>query len=436
MNLLTKDVVIRLFRAARQRRTESSTKERRIQIFDAVVYTYLPLQLNPVPDRFPYSVELASLPAAGVEQITIETADYESDLASFIEGEQSMQRMRDRLLQMMSSNLRTLLTNPQSDIRIWWSSSTPELEDFPWELSAGSGLQRSFSRVVFLRGIPPATPIPAIPVAGEPRLAIVGRSYALPGWARSLATQYSEHVNISDKPLREGLEAAVQAGFELIHVFADGVVSSAFDGILYDHDAPRRMGDDRRNLAELHPGELSRMLSDSRVAVLALSRSEHTSPDLHYVGGRQVLSAFRAFAYLGACTFPLPTTVVELGPVPGGIMASFWQRFYEELVPNWHLTNALRSAQSSQPFAPPIALFCRHAGGKLFRQASSADVSQPMRIRQDFLRSEQLTRDLSSLTEQYKDLPDTILRLLKNETSRQLRLKRELDTWTDREEEL
>ena len=59
-----------------------------------------------------------------------------------------------------------------------------------------------------------------------------------------------------------------------------------------------------------------------------------------------------------------------------------------------------------------------------------------MRIRQDFLRSEQLTRNLSSLTEQYKDLPDTVLRLLKNETSRQLRLKRELDTWTDREEEL
>ena len=131
MNLLTKDVVIRLFRAARQRRTESPTNERRIQIFDAVVYTSLPLQLNPVPDRFPYSVELASLPAAGVEQITIETADYESDLASFIEGEQSMQCMRDRLLQMMSSNLRTLLTNPQSDIRIWWSSSTPSSKISP-----------------------------------------------------------------------------------------------------------------------------------------------------------------------------------------------------------------------------------------------------------------------------------------------------------------
>jgi hypothetical protein len=432
----SRDIVIRLFRAAQHRTAESEARERRSEYFDAAIYSELRLEIEGTPPNFRYHPSLSGLPLAGMEHVTLDGAGYEGDHASFIEGESSMRRMRERLLGSLSTNLRRLLTEPPSDIRVWWSSSTPEIDALPWELVAGPDLRRVSRRVVFLRGVPPRTPIPGLPVTANPRLATVCRRHLVPEWALVIERRFSEYVTVIDAPLRDGIAEAVRAGYELLHIFTDAIVSSACDGILYDAVLGAEPG--RQNEAELHPGELSRMLSGSRVALLSLSCIRHSSAEVQEFAGRRVLSAYRAFAYLGATSLPIPTTLAELGPIPDAEMASFWERFYSELMPGWHLTESLRKAQELLPFAPPVALFCRHAGGKLFRRADAGDSNQLMQVRKDLLLSEQLTRELSALSQKYgeDELPGSIANFLRSADSRKTRLRSELESWTDTSEEL
>jgi hypothetical protein len=223
----------------------------------------------------------------------------------------------------------------------------------------------------------------------------------------------------------------IDYGDAVVHVFSDGAISGALEGILYDHAATN----DR---ADLPPSELSHILSGSRVSVLTLSPDKHPTPDGIQIGGRRVLSAYRAFAYLGGSTLPLPTIMAPLGPVPDAMMATFWNRFYSGLLSSWHLTGSLHAAQQSSPFPLPMALFCRHAGGKLFQkdEGAAAVQSRPVEVRMELLQSEELTSGLGSLKEKYGELPDSVRELLDKETNRQVRLRSELGTWINTSEEL
>lgn len=427
-----KDVIVRLFRAARSRRAASGSGERNVQIFDAVLYSQLPLPGGSGSGEGKYPAELRGLPQTAIERVTVEAGNVETWHAKFLQERKGMEDMRLRLLEAMSPGLRDLVTEPPAEVRIWWSSATPELEDFPWELTVGDGTPSWQRRVAFLRGLPPEAPIPVLPVEGMPKLAVVGTPSMWPDWASKLSREFAAHVTVIDLPIREALQEAAQSRFELVHVFADGIVSGALEGILYDHDS-------RRTQAELHPGELSRILSGSRVALMALSTAEAPDPDMLLMGGHRVLSAYRAFAYLGAgISHPLPSMVAPLGPVPVSFFTEFWERFYTELIRGWHLTGALRNAHKAAPFPLPIALFCRHAGGRLFRSADAsiaATSSQPMQAREELMRSEQLTRDLAPL-KKYSDLPDSVKKLLEGESARQSRLRSELDTPSDGEDAL
>jgi hypothetical protein len=426
-----RDVIVRIFRAARSRTDESRSEEQHVHVFDAATYSHvsLPSQTRPKDTRYPQ--ELRSLPLACIERLTVPVSSYESHLASFLEGRRGMESMRQRLLEAMSPGLRELVMGPRSDVRIWWSSSTPELEDYPWELTLGPGEPDS-SRRVLLRGLPAENPIPTLPVRDYPRLAVLGTPAIWPDWAVRLKQEFQQYVTVLDQPLKEALEEAVRRKFEIVHIFSNGIVSSALDGILYDRDP-------RATVNEIYPGTLSHILSGSHVALMGLCYGDHDNGDTLMLAGRRVLSSYRAFAYLGASAAPLPSTIAPLGPVPEDAMANFWQRFYSELISNWHLTDSLRKAQAPLGFPLPIALYCRHGAGRLFRRVEESSISetQPMQVREELIRSEHLTRELSSLNEKYKGgLPDSVIRLFDSELKRQGKLRHELQSWITDEGEL
>jgi hypothetical protein len=423
-----KDVIVRVRPAVRQRTGNESGR----QIYDAFVYSPLTLVTPSMSSGTNFPQSFRDIPLAGIEQITVQPTSHQAYLASFLEGEKGLSSMRDRLLETMSNGLRNLLTKPSTDLRIWWSSSAPELDDFPWELTANSSGIGGAPQIVLLRGAPPETPIPVLPVDQSPRLAIMGAINRRPDWVNQLCAEFPQIAKPFNIPLRDALRQAAREGFELVHVFSDGIVSNALDGVLYDHDATS-------SRPELPPGELSNMLAGTRIAVLALSQANDTSPDALMLAGRSVLSAFRAFAYLGASNLPLPTVIAPLGPIPDEVTDRFWLTFYKELVTRWHLTRSLQEAQKSFSIGLPVALFCRHAAGRLFQLSESvAPVdNERMEVRQDFLQSQQLYATLAHLGKKYSNiLPRTVKEYMTTLEDRQTRLRETLDGWKPPGEEL
>jgi hypothetical protein len=421
------DVIVQIISAPRHR--GRTVDDGTLQIYDALIYSHLAVPARtPSHDRYPPS--LRNLPLRGVERITIQPERYSSWLARFLDGEKGLSMMRGQLLEAMSPGLVEMLTKAPVSIRVWWTSTMPELDEFPWELTVDAGRRQGEHRVAFLRGLPPVTPIPTMPIAGQPRLGVVGASQFWPEWARALIVEMGPAVTVFDGPLRESLAKAIAEGIEFVHLFADGMVSSALEGSLYDHGPTER--------PELPARELSQMLAGSRVAVLALSRAESPSPDVHQMAGRTVLAAYRAFVFVGGSPLPLPTVLAPLGPAPDSMMAEFWHTFYRSLTTSWHLTESLRTAHARFSFAAPIALFCRHAGGQLFQPAAVpvAAALEPMTVRTELLQSQEITQNLSRLTSKYgQDLPDAIKELFEKETSRQSRLRGELESWIPSGEE-
>jgi hypothetical protein len=94
-----------------------------------------------------------------------------------------------------------------------------------------------------------------------------------------------------------------------------------------------------------------------------------------------------------------------------------------------------------QTFTLPIAVFCRHAGGKLF-ETVPADTKEslaekPMQLWTELMESERLTRDLSQFNASYNiELPPKVKALFERETSRQSALRGALDNWIDPKDDL
>jgi hypothetical protein len=412
--------------------TRNAREERNVAGYDAVIYSQLPLPVETPRAMSRYKSVLRNLPMRGVERLDIHSKSEEL-LASFIEGEKSLPMMRDKLLGFMSDGLRRLLTEIPSSMRVWWATTTPELDDLPWELTVEAGRRDGAHRVAFLRGLPPETPIPTVPLAHEPRIGMIGARHLWPEWANVLEAKLGSAVVPIDGTLRAGFAQAVEQRIEFVHAFADGIVSSALEGLLFDHGVPSSSEGQR----EISVGELSSMLRNSCVAVLAFSRAEYRNPDVVEMAGREVPSAYRAFALIGNAARPLPTILAPLGPIPDREMTTFWSAFYTELRTSWHLTESLRRTQSKFSISMPVALFCRHAGGKLFEPVANESESQPMQVRADLLRSQQLTRELGRIKEKYNfDLPAGVNELLQKETSRQSDLLGTLDTFIKPSEEL
>jgi hypothetical protein len=419
------DVIIQTMSATRHGHKNPAPAE---AVYDAVIYSELPLNLaTPSLQRFPD--QLRGLPLRGVEQLRIQTKAFNDVLASFVEGEKGLGMMRDRMLETMSAPLRDLLTSAPLSMRIWWSNLAPELDELPWELTVEAGRRDAAHQVAFLRGVPPENPIPPLALEGTPRLGMIGAFRLWPAWAHDVAGRMGDSVKRFDGPFRQSLASVISEGVEFVHAFTDGIVSSALEGILFDHAA--------ESYPPLTPtGELSQILSSSRVVVLALSPAVNQDPDTVRIGGREVLGAYRSFTYIGTSPTSLPTILAPLGPVPDDQMARFWIAFYEELSSSWHLTESLRRAQARFPYSVPIALFSRHSGGKLFRHQPHESQARPLEERAELLKSESLTRLISQIGDKYGiDLPNSVQDLVQKENGRQAELRGNLDAWTNAEAE-
>lgn len=418
---LTEDVSSRLSEAKRS--------------YDALIYTNLQIPRLRRPDKPPPDQpgEIAGLPLAGQETLTVRWSHYQEYLAAFVEGEKRPAYMRERLLETMPDGLESIFSEPlptSQPVRLWWASDTPELEDLPWELVS----YRSRSdpeRFYFVRGLPPENPLPILPIGERLRLAFIHDPSFTPQPLQDAFNNLTGNIEVIDFPdfPRKALEQVVKEGYELVHLVADGIVSSAYEGILYFHGG-------RSTSPELSPGELSSMLRGSRVSMLTLSEQQYNSPDVINIGGQLVPSVYRAFAYLASSRLPLPSMVVPLGPLEPSDMHEFWNKFYNNLGETFSVQRAIARTRIRN-YPAPAGLFLRHLHEVLFRRQSAVAKSSqpdPSAIGAELQVSQNVIQQLKANRDLYGSLPESVSKFIESESARQEDLTTALDPWLTPEE--
>lgn len=418
---------------ARPPATEGGRLREAKQTYDVLIYANLPLPMISAARELPPGQPdaIAGIGFVGVEQIEVKWSHYKEYLAAFVEGIKVPEMMRERLVETMSPGLEELIYGPPlgpQTVRLWWSSDTPELEDLPWELLTQPG-RRNYppEKFSFVRGLPPETPVPILPLEGRPRLGFIHDPQFTPRPLLDALLQLDgpelEVVPMPEHP-RKSLERAVAQGFELLHVVADGVVSSAYEGILYFHGG-------RSTSPELPPRELSATLRGSRVSVLGLTGQDYSDPDTMTLGDWQVPSVYRAFAYLGGSRLPMPTVVAPLGPLPPEDLHRFWKHFYRGLADTFSPHRAMVRAQKAAG-PTPVAVFLRHPQPVLFRRvtdATPAPAADPTQLGAELQLSHELVQQLEVNSDLYGGLPESVRAFIVQESARQAEISSALDPW-------
>jgi hypothetical protein len=404
--------------------------------YDALVYTNLQIPKLKPSDKPPPGQpdKIVGLKYVGKERITVRWSRYLEYLAAFVEGDKAVSHMRERLLEAMPEGIESVFTSPPETnlpVRLWWASDTPELEDLPWELVTYSGRNCPAEKFSFVRGLPPETPSLILPVGERLRLAFIHDPSFTPHGLQEALNGLPPDIEVIDLPEfpRKALEQVAHEGYELVHIVADGVVSSAYEGILYFHGG-------RSTSPEISPGELSAMLRGSRATVLGLTEQDYSSPDTIEMGGQLVPSVYRAFAYLGSSRLPLPSVVAPLGPLKTDETNLFWKNFYSGLAETYNLHNAITRAQSGR-LPLPIALFLRHPHEVLFRRRPVTDApleADPTQIGAALQLSHELIEQLKAHNEEYGSLPAGVSEFIESESARQESLTTALDPWLTPEE--
>jgi len=405
--------------------------------YDALIYTNLQIPRLNLPETPPSGqpTEIAGLPLAGQETLTVRWSHYQEYLAAFVEGKKRPSYMRERLLETMPDGLESIFSEPlptSQPVRLWWASDTPELEDLHWELvsyRSGSDPERFY----FVRGLPPENPLPILPIGERLRLAFIHDPSYTPqplqdALKKLTLTENIEVIDFPDFP-RKALEQVTKEGYELVHLVADGVVSSAYEGILYFHGG-------RSTSPELSPGELSSILRGSRVSMLTLSEQQSASPDVINIGGRLVPSVYRAFAYLASSRLPLPTMVVPLGPLEPSDMHAFWNNFYFHLGESLSVQRAMARTRIRN-YPAPAGLFLRHLHEVLFRRqpaAARSSQADPNAIGTELQLSHDVVEQLKAHSELYGPLPESVSKFIESESARQGDLEEALVPWLTPEE--
>ena len=427
------EIVVRVVPAAHDaasRHAKRAGGEERLRRYHVLVYSdiaALRKEVKPPPGQ---STELARLPLAMVEDIRIHWGRYEEYLATFLMGDKLVEHMRYRLLETMSPDLERLFAGKPpapGRVRMWWCNESPELEDLPWELLLHGRVVAPDGDFRLVRGLPPDPAPPLVPIHGPLRLAVL-HDPANPhaDLIQALTSLLEVEVIPLTGPPREALKQVVDEQFELLHIIADGIVSLACDGVLWTHD---------RRRPELPSSEVSALLRGSNVSVLGLSAPESVSPDTVLIAGRQVPSAFRAFAYFGSAELPLPSVVAPLGPVQDQHLRHFWHRFYTALNDTFSLEQAIADACAAGP-PLPMALFLRHAHGRLFRRVrttrsgATAPVAAPSNLEAELQASQSLVAKLEALQTEFGAMPSSVNDFLQAEGAHQQRISAELEPWT------
>ncbi|WP_437984356.1 hypothetical protein [Sorangium sp. So ce117] len=315
------------------------------------------------PGGAPPPPEMEGLPLIGHEEICVTWLSYAEYLSIFYGGEEALLELRRRLVGSISRGLGAILRlRPRAPrrLRIWWSTESPELEELPWEILF-LGVHRP-PCLSIVRGIPGRVVPPLSLREGQPlRVAVVdptggapaSLSEALEGLGSSIEVAW-----IEEDDARNALSAAIQAGFEVIHVVADGMVPLGLEGLL------EFSGDEDDTLSPL---ELTSMLRGSSATILSL-----TPPEVPRVGHGGMPTVYHAFAHFGHQSGDGPTIAAQLGPMHPRVYREFWRAFYERLAVSLDVEDAMMAA-SQRPLLTPVVLFLRHRFGRQFtRQGDEA----------------------------------------------------------------
>ncbi len=438
------EVVVRIERVWDRERTRSS-KGDPLRDYRAYIYGTLPELQFPSVSTGDGS-QVAGLPLTAVESMSIDWGQYESYAASFAVGRKLAEHMRTQLFQALSSGLEGLLDGhiqAQDPLRIWWDCRAPELDQLPWELVAYRTGSRA-GRDVFVRGRPPATPPPVLPVGDTLRLAVI-QDAAAPDdvITRVLDGVPGLEVMVIHGEVRDAIREAADMQVELLHFVCDAYQTRSQEGVLYFPHAEER---------HLPVSELSRLLYGSRVTAIGLTSYRSTDVEQVHFGGKTIPAVYHGFASLAASNLGLPSVIAPLGPVEGGYydqVSPFWRRFYETLAQELSLERAMtRGYEGSEPL--PIAMWLRHPFRRCFRRDALADVYQVRKSERRGSRSDsteiepseaevafEVSQDLVKKLKGLKgigELPESVKKFLTEETERQTRLDEVLKPWLTEEE--
>jgi hypothetical protein len=425
------DVVVTIRSAERTRRGSQDSA----RTYDALIYTDLPALRSPGKIEPPPGAELSLCghPLASVESLSLHWDRYQNYLAQYLVELKSPQDMSYRLFDAMSPGLERLFSgsvNAGQPIRVWWSPEALELEDFPWELVAylAKG-PAEIERFSFVRGLPPATPPSLVPLEdGAPlRLALMAEA-ATPPTALETALKGIaglEIVRLSGSP-RGMLQQVARSNFDLLHVVCDGIASLAYDGILYFHGTPS---------AELTAQELSASLRPTRTVFMGLSSTYILNPDMVQIGGRDVPSCYRAFAYLSRMDLPLPSIMAPLAPAALPDAMRFWRAFYSQMAATLSIEQGAADARKRGPL--PVALYLRHPHKQQFRRRSAAEatlpgaINAPAELGAELEVSQRLVERLKIIADRSTGSLGGVQEFLNQETVHQERLASQLAPWRE-----
>jgi hypothetical protein len=420
-SLPANDIVIRI-RPDREMRSTPQIE----RTYQALFYTLLPLA-GPLEVSGAENWKGLSVCAAG--RMKILWQDYQTMLADLFDGIRGVEKLSQRMRDCFSSSMQILLDQiamTSGTRRIWWGSDAPELDDMPWELLFTKPFMNQMTPN-FVRGLPPESPLPILPLKGPLRLFWNNSAYT-PGWVRSLFRPGNlpgiETTEITGG-LREALRTAARQGAELFHCCADGVVSLAYEGALYDHNAGE----------EISPSEVADVVRGTRLSLIGFTPQEPMqNADVVEISGREVVSVYRAFACFSSARFPIPSVIVPLGPFPGEGPQKFWKVLYQELGQSYHLDAALLQSRMAAG-ASPFAVFMRHGQSKLFRPAGQrAYETEPEQVASSLGSSAGALQRIQALQSQFGSLPDYLTSFAEDEGKRVGKLGAELADWSRLEE--
>lgn len=442
------EIVLRILPARlpiseRQSTGEEETAESGKRLYEVLVYSDLDLPNIQQTQDTEERPHVAGLPFVGKEQITFHWDKYQDYHANFVEAEKAFSMMGGKLRSALSPGLRKLFSEPpdsQKPLRLWLNGETPELDDLPWELISGPGGDPNV-RFFLARGLPPETPTPIIPIGEKLKIALIHQNMYIPRAFEEAMRELPDtleirHINLS--PLK-AIEQAVSEGCEIIHIISDGIISLAYEGILYFHresfQGENEQAEKGENYPMISPNELCVVLRNSRVGLLCLTEQDYSNPDSMPIAGREVPSVYRAFTYLGGSRLALPSVIAPLGPLDFSQMKDFWKDFYTNLAETLNPQRAISQARNRNAPPLPVAFFLRHSQDVLFRHELHQPEVDPVHIDAALRLSRDLVSQLKVHEEIYGDLPPSMNEFVSSEEQKQETLSAELEHWLTPEEE-
>jgi hypothetical protein len=372
---------------------------------------------------------IGDLPIAGVARAVLDIQAVARVRRAVRRGEPAPEGSWQRVVRDPDQYLDKVLDGIRSSekfLRVWWFCTDSELTAFPWEAILPA--PRHFT---FVRGKPPATVAPRVPIKGKPKLALIyDQATAPPELIDAFKSiRGMEVACMGGASALEDLRKAAVSGGEIVHIVGRATVSFANEGMLalpptnagrpwpnqfllglYSLLRPitnkavqtwisQKFGIDLE--AAICPAaQLSDMLRGSRVTILGLS-PPRDSPDMQAWMTGLLPSTYRAFSALGSSLAPLPTIVAPLGSLAQQ-EAKFWPAFYEALAETCAVEEAASQALAGAPNLP-VALFLRHRLRKQFVKEAQLPSVDPAIAAAQIATADQWLTQLKAVAAVYGD---------------------------------